>query len=753
MKYTWKHTICSLIATGVFFGITILAASRLTSAKDISSVRRFAFVVGANDGGAERPKLRFADSDATSFANVMQAFGGVRNGDLLLITDAGRETLLDGFSRITHMLNTARRSGEKTELVFYYSGHSNENGMLLKDDIFTYREMKHQIDTLPARVRIAILDSCASGALVRLKGGRRTTPFLVDASREVNGVALLTSASADEVAQESERIGGSYFTHFLVSGIRGAADFDRDGRVTLNESYAYAFNETLHRTADSQGGAQHPNYDFRLAGAGDYVLTDLRDTNALILFAPEVTGRIFIRDSKGHLVAEINKRSDRPIRIGVAPGSYEVTIAAEGTLRRGAIRIAANRPGRINADSLRIISQKETTVRGDAKPKEEKEAPAKRWFPVAIGFLPGVSTNGRTPTRNNLALNIIGKGHSVRGLELGVVVSIRTHQVNGFQGTWFYNHAGSLHGVQFAFVNMSVHQMRGYQWGIVNISHVSRGLQTAFVNVNRDAFSGFQLGGVNATIDMLGLQTGFVNVQKGDMKGLQLGLFNSSASIGGFQFGLVNANEFVFKGVQLGLVNSSGTTKGLQLGLVNIAKGDFDGAQIGLFNYAANGIFAPATWVSDNGDLNIALKIGNRHTYGIFGNTPVIWGNRSAGAAIAGFGVHLEFHPAWSEIDTLYHWASSITEKDGYVIDDSLKTRWSMGYRLRNKISVFAGISLNYLMSEKRESIALGPGLSFYNTHNGSITRELSLGAFAGIQWEPQWSSHNTWRGRKYAQK
>ena len=35
---------------------------------------------------------------------------------------------------------------------------------------------------------------------------------------------LLTSSSADEDAQESDAIAGSYFSHHLVSGLRGSAD-------------------------------------------------------------------------------------------------------------------------------------------------------------------------------------------------------------------------------------------------------------------------------------------------------------------------------------------------------------------------------------------------------------------------------------------------------------------------------------------------------------------------------------------------
>jgi hypothetical protein len=45
----------------------------------------------------------------------------------------------------------------------------------------------------------------------------------------------------------------------LISGFRGAADLSGDGKVALNEAYEFAFNETLGRTVDTNGGAHHPN--------------------------------------------------------------------------------------------------------------------------------------------------------------------------------------------------------------------------------------------------------------------------------------------------------------------------------------------------------------------------------------------------------------------------------------------------------------------------------------------------------------
>ena len=88
-------------------------------------------------------------------------------------------------------------------------------------------------------------------------------------SSDTRGYAFLTltSSSAEETAQESDRLKGSFFTHYLVSGMRGAADVSRDGKVTLNEAYQFAFHETLAQTVDTRSGAQHA--DVRHQPVGD----------------------------------------------------------------------------------------------------------------------------------------------------------------------------------------------------------------------------------------------------------------------------------------------------------------------------------------------------------------------------------------------------------------------------------------------------------------------------------------------------
>jgi hypothetical protein len=293
-------------------------------------LQRYALVIGANFGGADRPRLQYAVSDAERFARVLVELGGVAPADEVILRQPKLRDLVDALDTLTRRVAAAKRgpaaAGGRTEVVVYYSGHADEQGLLLGDDRYGYRSLREKLDQIPADVRIAVLDACASGAFTRLKGGRARPPFLVDESADMRGHAFLTSSAETEAAQESDRIRASYFTHFLISGFRGAADLSGDGKVTLGEAYQFAFNETLGRTVDTKGGAQHPSYDINLSGTGDVVMTDVRQTTATLVLSEDLEGRFFIRTAAQELVVELYKPSGRRVELAVEPGPYEIRV-------------------------------------------------------------------------------------------------------------------------------------------------------------------------------------------------------------------------------------------------------------------------------------------------------------------------------------------------------------------------------------------------------------------------------------------
>jgi len=314
--------------------IFTLIVSLLPGAADASTggVQRYALVAGANYGGPDRAQLRYAISDAERFAGVLSALGGVDADNTVVLRQPGLKELTDALEAVRGRVVQARSTtGGRTELIVYYSGHADEQGLLLGEDRYSYRSLRDRLDEIPADVRIAVLDACGSGAITRLKGGTLRPPFLVDEAADMRGHAFLTSSAESEAAQESDRIGASYFTHYLVSGLRGAADTSGEGKVTLNEAYQFAFNETLGRTLETQGGAQHPSYDINLSGTGDVVMTDLRQTTATLILGEELDGRFYVENENRELVVELQKPYGRRVELGLEPGKYQIIVERDET--------------------------------------------------------------------------------------------------------------------------------------------------------------------------------------------------------------------------------------------------------------------------------------------------------------------------------------------------------------------------------------------------------------------------------------
>lgn len=340
------------------------ASSRVSAAERI---RRFALVLGANLGGQGRTNLHYATRDADLVAKVLTQLGGVSRDDLVVLQDVTAAVVQGALARLRGRLQNARAGGERVEVFFYYSGHSDETGLLIDGDKIPYRQLRETLKSFPADVRVAVLDSCASGVLTRSKGGFRGPPFLADVATKVVGHAFLASASADEVAQESERLRGSFFTHHLVAGLRGAADADRDRRVTLSEAYQYAFNETLAHTESSRSGAQHANYDMRLVGSGGLVLTDLRTTGALLVLGADLQGQLYVRDSGGNLVTEIRKTGKRPLSLALDPGQYRIRMSDGNRQLVGTFTLTSGGQTAVTQGSLRA-SKPETHASKGAPP-------------------------------------------------------------------------------------------------------------------------------------------------------------------------------------------------------------------------------------------------------------------------------------------------------------------------------------------------------------------------------------------------
>ncbi|MBN2400798.1 MAG: caspase family protein, partial [Spirochaetes bacterium] len=622
------------------------------------TIRRFAVVAGSNNGGPGRIKLKYSVSDARSMLKVLTEMGGVMPRDGVLMIEPDRKSFFSGIRVIQKRIGEAAKSSGRRELIFYYSGHSDEDSILLGSEKVSYKEIRDYINNISSDVRIAILDSCSSGAFTRLKGGKMQSPFLVDSAYNMKGYAFMSSSSHDEASQESERIKGSFFTHYLLAGLRGAADMTQDGRITLNEAYQYAYNETLAGTEKTMSGPQHPNYDIQMSGTGDVVMTDIRKSSSIMIISADIAGKLFIRDSGNNLVCELRKSAGREMQLGLDEGMYTVTYIKEQNLYEASISISSKMEAVLSQNDFRKSVKDSTVARGDTADTGETENKYEivEW---EFSLYPMIHRNRNVI--NNFTFNLVGSySAKLNGLSFGVGPGIVREEVKGFQFNAVGNYSGGkVDGAQIAAANIAGGDITGAQIAyLFNISYSKgtvKGAQVSNVfNVSKADFTGAQISNVfnfnsksitgtqtscifnHALGSANGLQlSGVYNYSGDNVKGTQIsGVFNyTSQKMTGLQLsgvcnysggdaagtqisGVANIAGNI-KGVQVSTFNLAGDFSGIQLGVINIAKTQ-NGLPIGLINISGNGGVETAVWGSTLMAGNAGLLFRSNYIYTMF---------------------------------------------------------------------------------------------------------------------------------------
>jgi uncharacterized caspase-like protein len=78
------------------------------------------------------------------------------------------------------------------------------------------------------------------GFLERVVGGR--------------GKVIITASAANEVSVEKDELQNGVFIYYLLEGLRGKADLDRDSIITVGKAHRYVYEQV----PKSTGQEQHP---------------------------------------------------------------------------------------------------------------------------------------------------------------------------------------------------------------------------------------------------------------------------------------------------------------------------------------------------------------------------------------------------------------------------------------------------------------------------------------------------------------
>ncbi|MCE6991059.1 caspase family protein [Dyadobacter sp. CY323] len=258
-------------------------------AQDTTQTKSYAVVIGiTNYKDADMPPLQFADKDAALFAAHLQSKSGgsVPVGNIKLLLN--ENSTIAGIYDALNWLQERCTANDKA--YFYFSGHGDVEtekdsslGYLLaynsppnnyRNNAITIRDLNKVANHLSAKSNstvILVTDACHSG---KLAGDYYKGKELVANQLRLilNNEIRLAACAVNEKANESEDWGGGrgVFSYYLLKGLDGMADLDRDDTVQLRElntylDSAFAADKVLLRTSRKQHPALDGNPDQTLA--------------------------------------------------------------------------------------------------------------------------------------------------------------------------------------------------------------------------------------------------------------------------------------------------------------------------------------------------------------------------------------------------------------------------------------------------------------------------------------------------------
>jgi len=240
---------------------------KLVSAQNKSTVRG---VVMGISKYQNVPSLRFADKDAMSFYDyLLSPAGGKADTNNIRILLNEKATSYNFFEAMDNLLDAAKEG----DLVYiYFAGHGDiekkterQNGYLIcysspancyaAGGSINVRDLQDYVSTIITKNKskvFLIVDACRSGKLAGGSEGSELTALALKS--EWNGVTKILSCQPGETSLESEKWGGGagVFTFFLLKGLKGLADENGDGKVSVRELYNYLDKNVNNETHNKQ---------------------------------------------------------------------------------------------------------------------------------------------------------------------------------------------------------------------------------------------------------------------------------------------------------------------------------------------------------------------------------------------------------------------------------------------------------------------------------------------------------------------
>jgi hypothetical protein len=258
----------------------------LTIKSNILNNNKVALIFGI-ENYATNPKATFANYDAKYFYQYAKSIFGVKNENIKLLVDE-EANLVSSLGALNKWLPSKIKKN-RTELIIYFAGHglASSDGKelyllpqdgdsdLLARTAISREEIFQIVSKLKPKSVTIFFDTCYSGVSrdeETLLASARPVRIVADEQEDIpDNFTIFSASQLDQISSGLKEAKHGIFSYYLMKGLEGNADINKDKKITNGELLAY-MDENVSQKASALGRQQNPS----LAGDPNKVLMSYR---------------------------------------------------------------------------------------------------------------------------------------------------------------------------------------------------------------------------------------------------------------------------------------------------------------------------------------------------------------------------------------------------------------------------------------------------------------------------------------------
>lgn len=244
---------------GLFLVLSLVLA--ITSGQAQGRTKTYLLAVGIGDyAHSDIPRLKLACNDVDTIAGIISQ----RNSEVMVLKNS--EATARNIKRCMQQLFS--KATRRDIVMLFFSGHGYQGGFCPYDYYMgdsshvDYEEVRDILSKTHAYGKFVIADACHSGGL-RTPSTHKSDSMSENQIRKAQ-ILLFLSSRGNEVSYESSAYTNGVFTKFLADAFRGAADSDRNGKITAWEMFSFVSRNVRETLFDRQHPVMWGSFNKRL---------------------------------------------------------------------------------------------------------------------------------------------------------------------------------------------------------------------------------------------------------------------------------------------------------------------------------------------------------------------------------------------------------------------------------------------------------------------------------------------------------